>query len=44
MENFAHLKIQISDLEHFNARHEEYQNINIGEHNLRANHSPLVNI
>lgn len=44
MKNFAHLKIQISDLQHFNANYENYDNVNIGEHNLRADHAPLINI
>ena len=44
MENFVHLKIQISDLQHFNGNYENYRNINIGEHNLRAERAPFVNI
>lgn len=44
MENFVHLKIQISDLGHFNAKHKKYHNINIGKRNLRADHAPFLNI
>ena len=36
--------IQKSDLQHFNANYENYHNINIGEHNLRTEHAPFVNI